>query len=130
MTKPKENPPLEGNDACVLMHTALRKACDSKITSAAYNLIHTIHIEPEKWDPWRMLGALVAKELNAGKKPVPALESAIARLDNVFMDQVVAYRDKEMVPDDARSMMYALKCTLECFAASDVRGMASYLEEG
>jgi hypothetical protein len=130
MTKSKKNPPLDGTDACQLMHTALRKACDSKITSAASNLIHIIHITPEKWNPWRMLGALVAKELNAGKKPAAALEHAIAKLDDTYMDQVVADRDKEKIPDGACSTMYALKCTLECFSKDDVKGMASYLEDG
>jgi hypothetical protein len=31
-------PPLTGSDVCSLMHTALRKACDSSITSSVYNM--------------------------------------------------------------------------------------------
>ena len=50
--KPKND--LTAYDACVFMHTALRKCCDSKATSAAYNLVHVIgHLNlPEALNPW------------------------------------------------------------------------------
>jgi hypothetical protein len=119
---------LAPNDACVCMHTALRKCCDSRITSAAYNLIHLIHIEPSKWNAWVMLGRLVVERMEGGKKPAEALQEAIERLEDAFYDQAMKSREAgESEPDQARSIMYALRCTLECFSPKDIEGMAEFL---
>ncbi len=78
---------IEGIDACVCMHTALRKCCDSKITSAAYNLIHIIDIRPEKFDAWRILGNLVAEGMNRSDvnwSGSVALASAVEKLLDEF----------------------------------------------
>jgi hypothetical protein len=134
MTKPKEDPPLDSSDACMLMHTALRKACDSKITSAAYNLIHLIELKPDRYNPWLLLGELVADKRNAGMKPVTALQQSIVAMSDIFQDRLRKARDSTAetvaVPDNARQWMLVLQCTLECFDKNDLEGMASYLEEG
>jgi hypothetical protein len=122
---------LDYADVCSLMHTALRKCCDSKITSAAYNLVHTIDIKPEMWDPWRLLGKIVARRMNeSGNKPVEALKIGIEHLDDQW--QEIAAREWEAhrePPDNARSTMSVLACILKCFDESDLEGMVSYLDD-
>jgi hypothetical protein len=120
---------LEWEDACMLMHTALRKCCDSKITSAAYNLIHLIK-DTSEWSAWRMLGELVAEYVDEGEKPTFALTRAIEHLGGVFYERCAAAKQKdEDVPDGARTWLYALLRILECFNEQDVEGMAYYLGE-
>jgi len=121
---------MEGNDACMLMHTALRKCCDSKITSSVYNLIHLIDLKPEKYDPWRMLGQLVADRLSKGEDPTLALKAAHAELEDKFLDLWCDDKQKGAnLPDDARTWLYALSCAMHCFGARDWEGMASFLSE-
>jgi hypothetical protein len=122
---------LEADDACGLMHTALRKCCDSKITSAAYHLIQMIHVRPEIWDPWILLGKIVAKRINeSGNKPLEALKVAAGHLNEAWLDIC----DKERTagrepPSGARNALYALTCILELFSEEDLVGMSSYLED-
>jgi len=112
----------------MLMHTALRKACDSKITSCVYNLIHLIDIKPQKFDPWRFLGQLVADKLNAGEKPAAALRAAHKEFEDKFLDVFHDAKKKdEVAPDDVRTWMYALSSAMHCFSKQDWEGMASYL---
>lgn len=127
-----KKPALEGNDACMLMHTALRKACDSKITSSVYNMIHLVDIKPEKYDPWRFLGKLVADRLNEGAEPVQALGMAHTEWERRFLDFWLEGRkrdsDQPSAPsDDARTWMYALSSAMHCFSDSDWKGMAAFL---
>jgi hypothetical protein len=128
---------ITGGDACVCMHTALRKACDSKITSAVYNLVHLVDVEPAKYDPWRFLGQLVADRLNEGEKPVEALKNAHAELEDKFLALVLPEswnkshaRERsrnDEPPAEARTWMYALSCAMHCFSKNDWNGMAAYL---
>ncbi len=118
----------------MLMHTALRKVCDSKITSSVYNMVHLVEVKPEKYDPWRYLGQLVADRLNKGEKPVSALKAAHAELEDKFLDLWLEGRRKDYdqpcePPDDARLWMHALSCAMHCFSPEDWEGMASYLGE-
>lgn len=132
MTQSKSKPEskLEGNDACMLMHTALRKSCDTKITSCLYNLIHLVDIKPHKFDPWRFLGQLVADKVNSGEKPVAALKSSHQEFQVKFLDLVQDAREKsEAVPEDVRMWLYAISCVMHCFSKQDWEGMASYLAD-
>lgn len=122
----------EGTDVCMCMHTALRKYCDSNITSAAYNLIHLIcdsSVKP-KHSPWRLLGRLTANRLNASVAPIPAVMAAVDNLDDAYFDHVVTPRRKKGKgwPKGARQWLYALQCTLQCFDESDWEGLVALLE--
>lgn len=128
MTKSKKEP-LEGFDVCMYLHTALRKSCDSSITSAAYNLIHMIDFQPRKFDPWWAYGNIVARLIQNKKKPLEAAKAAVELLDREFCDVRNKARDAgEGFPDGCMQAMHALKCTLECFDANDWAGFVSYLE--
>lgn len=87
---------MTGSDACVCMHTALRKLCDSRITSAAYNFIHILCDMDELGDlnPWLVLGEFVAEEINKGRKPYVALTMAAGYLDRKFSEKINIARDK------------------------------------
>ncbi len=65
---------LQVEDACMLMHTAMRKICDSKITSCMYNLVHLICAANlnEDLDVWLIFGGEVAANINAGMAPTTA----------------------------------------------------------
>lgn len=123
--------PLNGADACIIMHTALRKCCDSKITSAAYHLIQLINIEPPEQNAWRILGNMVAKMINMGLEPLVALRRAVRHLNDEFCREVVkpANQGGPKEVENARATMHALQCTLECFDETDLQGMAGYLDD-
>jgi hypothetical protein len=121
---------MDGSYACEAMHTALRKCCDSKITSAVYNIIRLIDVAPVRFDAWRMLGALVAKKVNQGHTPLDALRTSHAELEASFYAVVRQAHDKaERVPTEAHSSLYALSCAMACFKKEDWQGMAAYLGE-
>lgn len=121
-------PSLTAQDVCVCMHTALRKICSSKITSAAYNLIHLIkNIQPPELDPWVMFGELVAKELRSNKtEPYKAIETAVSCLEDTWFDAQQKATPAFMC-GDARTWMYTLLCTLRCFETIDIACMGTYL---
>lgn len=132
----KEEAKMSGADACVLMHTALRKSCDSPITSAAYNLIHMIeepHI-PREHNPWIMFGELVAAAVNAGEDPTKALGRLVhgRKLEDAWGAKYYGppgRGERPKAPDIARVAMYALSCTFRCFTKQDFEGMAVHLVE-
>lgn len=134
MGSKKQKVEMSAEDACVCMHTALRKCCDSKITSAAYNLIHVLcnlNIQPKRYDPWHILGKLVAEKVNSTPPapPAAALRNVIrsgALTDALYEEK---RKDEKTFPIDATSAMWALQCTLQCFAEEDINGMAAYLKE-
>jgi hypothetical protein len=113
---------LDGPDVCACMHTALRKCCDSPITSAAYNLIYLIDL-PE-FDPWQFYGGLVAELLGAGEKPVEAAVGAARTLEDKYMSFV-----REKGGNPRRQALLALSCTFECFNEKDWEGFAAFLAE-
>jgi hypothetical protein len=128
---------ITGTDACVMMHTALRKCCDSSVTSAMYNVIHIIDI-PEPINPWIMLGNLVAAHIDepAGRKSSgrsrgeAALRKAASELDKEFYDQVAKMKREEIVvPSNAAPSMYTLTCLFRLFSEEDWAGMGAYLDE-
>jgi len=124
----KKREPMTGSDACVCMHTALRKCCDSKITSCVYNLVHLVDVEPERFDPWRFLGQLVAARVNKGQKPEDALMDAHVEFEDKFLDSLDGDKHGGL-PREATAWMYALSCAMHCFSTRDFQGMAAYLAE-
>jgi hypothetical protein len=128
----KKKVELDGSDACVLMHTALRKLCDSKITSAVYNLVHLIcDYEPEHFSPWRLLGELVAFNMRRGASPEDALRAAHRVLGDAMNERIVKRREAGEEPaSEVRQALSALEYTMACFSDEDWAGMAGYLAEG
>ena len=124
---------LEGTDVCICLHTALRKYCDSKITSAAYNLIHLIcntKLKP-KHCPWHLFGDMVAEIMSAGQRPLMAVKHSIHHLDDQYFKRVIEPRRKKgksAYPKDARTWLHALQCTLECFDEHDLGAFVALLE--
>ena len=129
-------PPIAGTDACGAMHTALRKCCDSNIASAAYQLIQLIcetRFTPQKFNPWRVYGGLVAQSINEctarGEKLVhPYIGCKLAAVK--LTDACYALEKREIderMPDNARHAMYSLACVFAEFSEDDWTGMASYL---
>ncbi len=138
MTKKKKREPLEGNDACIAMHTALRKCCDSPITSAAYNLVHLVcgmDFGSDEQDPWRIYGRLVADSINGVYErkekllnPYIPCKLNIEKLEDAFHELQVRLRKNDArLPDNAREALYALTGVFKCFDTEDWQGMASYL---
>lgn len=130
----KKREEIRAEDVCVCMHTALRKCCDSKITSAAYSLIHLIcslGLKPDRFNPWILLGQLVADKLNATPPtpPVAALRRIIASnaLETAFY--AATRENKKELPDGATTAMWALQSTLACFSDTDLDGIVTYLTE-
>ena len=127
-------PELDGNDVCVCLHTALRKYCDSKITSAAYNLIQMIcnmkKLKP-KANAWTMLGDRIAEMINEGKAPLSATKIAIRQLDKMFSERVTRprHRKGKRPPGDSLTVLHALQCTLLCFEDDDLEGFVALLEK-
>lgn len=124
---------MDGPEACSLIHTALRKCCDSKITSAAYNVIRMIET-PRRLDgvnPWRLLGTAVAKRLDEGAKPVVALRAAIDHLDDDYYDELekMPYSEREGARSKTIDQLHALQCTFQCFSKDDLVGASWFLKE-
>lgn len=125
---------LDASDVNVCLHTALRKFCDSSITSAAYNLIHLIceaNLKP-KHCAWHLLGELVAEQMNAGREPLVSIRSAISNLDDQFFERVTKPRreqGKQGDPKSSRLWLHTLQCTLKCFSDGDLQSFVSLLEE-
>lgn len=126
---------VDGAEACVRMHTALRKICDSKITSAAYNLVHLIaDRQPAEVNGWRIFGNLVAGNLERNLDPPAAVRAALGALDGAYEEAVGRWRAPEkgasrVEGDHARVALLALRCTFQCFDDADLHGVAGYLAE-
>lgn len=120
--------PMDPYYACQLMHTALRKLCDSAITSAMYNVIQLVEVEPEEMNAWVTYGKLVAQQVNAGIKKTQACKAAMAGLLATVEDHFFKDRSKEP-PKDARSALYAIHSILRCFGEGDWIGMAGFLSD-
>ena len=132
---PKETTPeWDGSDVCVAIHTAMRKYCDTPITTAAYNLIHLI-CEAKlkaKHSPWRLFGDSIAEHLNHNPEVDVAniAKRAANSLDDLYFKHIAAPRRKEgkdAFPKGVRHWLYALQGTLRCFDESDWAGAVEYL---
>lgn len=133
---------MSGSDACLMMHTALRKCCDSKITSCLYNLVHLVDVRPEKFDPWKIYGLIVADLVNARLPPKDSVKMARERLRERFnsvmehaerdrRDRAIARETSIPVeaPREATTWMFAIDCALACFTEPDWEAMSEYLGE-
>jgi len=59
-----------------------------------------------------------------------ALAGALDKLDDKFHDIIMTARNEGVeLPEHARSTMWALLCTLQCFDDEDIVGMAAYLND-
>jgi hypothetical protein len=130
MTAQVKKQEMTGSDACLMMHTALRKCCDSKITSCVYNLVHLIDVKPAKFDPWRFFGEQVAYRVNAKIPPKQVVEYVYERYRDSFMELLEkAERAGDRPPREAMTWMLALDCALACFTKDDWAEMVEYLGE-
>lgn len=133
--KPAQSELVTGLDACICIHAALRKCCHSPASNALYHLIQIIDVKPEKFDPWRLYGILVAERL-AHPNPVfkkdprsklaeDALQTAAGRLE----DELV-HRTKdcpEDAPDSGNPALQAIIALFQLLTAEDWAGMAAFL---
>lgn len=124
---------MDGSEACALIHTALRKCCDSKITSAAYNVIRMIETPRhlDRVNPWRLLGKAVAKRLDEDAKPVVALRAAVDHLLDDYYDELdkMPYSEREGARNKTIDQLHALQCTFQCFSKDDLVGASWFLKE-
>lgn len=133
MTTEPVSEPLRGLDACIAMHTALRKCCDGPATSAAYNLIHLFGglSYDEAVCPWRHYGEEVAALVNRGVACDRACFEAADMLTHSWHEKVSKPRKDagQRIDDNAVTACHALKASFRLFDDADWRGMASYLDE-
>lgn len=135
-----EKQKIGGNDACVLMHTALRKLADSPATSAFYNAVQILpEIKPRALNPWLILGEMVADALdeNPGWEVSHiagfldgASSHRVGRLEKVFFERLTEHRRAgKNEPAHATSALYLLLSLFRLFKPSDFAAMAGYLKE-
>lgn len=125
---PMSKQEMSGNDACIAMHAALRKCCDSPQTSALYNIVHVIQVRP-RYCPWRLFGSLVAAGLADRKGPIPPMDvvkDSVGKLEDAWLE-IVRQDDRALVPDDARPALYAILSIMKLMTEDDWGGMASFL---
>lgn len=105
--------------ACEALHTALRKCCDSPITSVAWNVIHMLGDSD-----WADYGRAVVERLHG--KTFATKREVVAELVKITEEHGPAN-----APGIYRWIMQpsraALKCTLDLFSADDWLGFASFL---
>ena len=129
---------MDGDDVCVSLHTALRKCCDSKATTAAYNLIHLIQDKPGHVNPWRVLGDLVATQTPGSSPASVVLRKTVTVQPGEFESLWVQAWSKrefetmknERLSDTGRDLLHwtkSLSAIFELFNENDWKGMAAYL---
>lgn len=128
-----------------MIHTALRKMCDSKATTAAYNFIHLIGRVislPEEFDPWRFFGDAAAMHINSGMDPEKAITILLNTetrlcLEDRFRDHLTKHRQKvtksdgnvAAEPSYATTTLNTLSSIFELFTKEDIKAMSHYLYE-
>ena len=135
-------PPLGGNDACVALHAALRKVCDSEATTVLYQIVHLVcalRIRPESLDPWRIVGRLVAESLNEAHargeriiNPYISVTLAFEKLEDVWWSSAKKRREKsgrDSEPENAREALYAFTRCFRLLTPEDRIAMAEYLRD-
>jgi hypothetical protein len=93
-----------------LLHTALRKIADSKITSAAWNAMHVIDSDTRAWLTGIVSGALNGKTYDTSEDVVKAVKVAFVA-------------DETSMRNPARQMM---ACIFSVFDDNDWAGMLSF----
>ena len=124
---------MTGLDACLSMHTALRKVCDSPQTSALYNLIHLLDYPPH-FHPWKLYGELVAGYLQRtdpitetflpGGKTL-TLKTAAGQLEGFWLERTKSARAQE--PPNVRCALYAMTSLFRLMDDKDWSAIAAYL---
>lgn len=133
MAKTTKREPITREDACMMMHTALRKCCDSKPTSVMYNAIHLIcalEIKPRNLDPWLVFGELVAEIVNTSRTRIVGgdVKDAANKLDDAWWERNKKRKERDRPsPDNAQPSMYMMTSVFRMFDANDWDGMAAYL---
>lgn len=125
---------MTGDDVCVLMHTALRKACDSKPTTAAYLLIHMIENRTGHVNPWPLLGKMLAEQIAEDHDPELVLVQIIGdgRSNSPWEREWtrmedLATGDHRLRSDEYRRWLDATISVFALFSAEDWRGMVEFL---
>ncbi len=114
--------PYNESDFAVMVHTALRKACDSTITSIAYNMIHATN------GPWGAFVSLVYSQFNWSRPE----ESFAERVDELSEWLPTTNELKEVgheLTGEERSMLIALILTFKLFDGDDWKGACAYLKD-
>jgi hypothetical protein len=99
------------------LHAALRKCCDSKPTSAVWNIIYALH--RDIWHSFckAMVGAKTGRDL-------------LRRFE--AWDQKEAWDVENTLPKDGtndRNIAVAFRCMLKCFDVGDWEGFAAFIGE-
>lgn len=118
-------------DACMLVHSALRKVCYSPATSAAYNVIHLINVKPRALDPWVLFGLCVADAINKSEGEIDGddLKSIAAELNDTWFE-VREKREKKGLPADSGNgvtSLYALTGIFRLFSEKDWESIAEFI---
>ena len=131
----KNHPPMDASDACMAMHTALRKLADSPTSSNAYQVISMVcdlKVTPRALHPWLLFGRLVAAE---SKPDGRALRRIGLSLEETHWHVCESWakskngRDPRGVRDAGHQALWALHCAFRLLTEDDWVAMAGYLEE-
>ena len=134
-TKPKSHAPMSAADACMAMHTALRKLADSPTSSNAYQVISMVSeltITPRALHPWLFFGGLVAAEV---RKDGKVLRRIALDLDETHWHACESWakarlsRDKRDVRGASHQALWGLLCAFRLLTEIDWEAMSGFLEE-
>lgn len=103
------------------LHTALRKACDSNPTSAAWNCINML-----KAKPWKLYLKHVIAGFEDFENPGPPAKEYEIRKEWVDKLREVSL---SWEPYREGSEAMTLFCIFECFSKNDWHGFASWLPD-
>ena len=113
-----------GSNVAAAMHTAIRKCCDSRETSAAWSVIHLLRYA------WGAYGRLVAELIIRGQDPATAAQNAVSQLQELSVGP--AY---EQVPwlswlseQNGETERWALFGVLRLIKEDDWPGVVAFLD--
>lgn len=117
----KNNVIITGRDASLMMHAALRKCCDSKISSALYNFIYLQDNLSNELHPWIVFANQIAMRIISNNND--------SRIE-VFHD--IISEDYELMNGFSQKSpgLYihnTLFCILHCFNNDDIINMLAYI---
>lgn len=112
-------------DFGMLIHTALRKVCDSKITSIAYNLIHACDQE------WILFLDVLYDNLEKHKAQnlVNAVREVVRKMQPIEdLDPLCERPERELVKEIDKNLFTALVLTMNEFDLEDWERALAYRE--
>lgn len=112
---------VEPVDLAAPLHTALRKCCDSKPTSALWNLIYVCD------DGWGWYLEQFHKRLKKAETEEGVIRAA--KKAATCTDLSTAEGEYEVVPDGMRHEVYGLLCVMAMFDEHDWAGFISFIVE-